>query len=68
VLKLAALAALVVALVVVFDVDGSDVRTGAHTVRSGVTTILRSANERGDEDRQDADPEENAEGNEGSEP
>jgi hypothetical protein len=61
VLKLLALAAIVVAVALVLGVGGSDVRAGADAVRSSVTTILWGVDSNGDE--QDGDPEER-----GSEP
>jgi hypothetical protein len=69
VLKLIALAAMVVAVALASGVGSSDLRAGADTVRSGAKTILWGTDGRGDEhDRQDADPEETEERNGGSEP
>ena len=68
-LKLIALAAMVVAVALAFGVGSSDLRAGADAVRSGVMTILWGMDGRGDEqDRQDGDPEETEERNGGSEP
>jgi hypothetical protein len=69
VLKLIALAAVVVAVALSLGVGSSDLRAGADAVRNGVTTILWGMDGRGDaQDRQDGDPEETEERNGGSEP